>query len=141
MLAQYQLYNVILTSTYLLVSTIEASTVKKKTYSCGLEASLAIIGGKWKCLILWGLGQNARRFGELRRIVVGISEKMLIQELKEMELDGIVKRTDFHEVPPRVEYSLTRFGVELQEVLRPLCDWGTKHMRRIGGLPTQRDVA
>lgn len=115
--------------------------MKKKTYSCGLEASLAIIGGKWKCLILWGLVQNARRFGELKRAVVGISEKMLIQELKEMELDGIVKRKDFHEVPPRVEYSLTPFGAELREVLRPLCEWGTKHMQRIGNLPTQRDVA
>jgi DNA-binding HxlR family transcriptional regulator len=113
--------------------------VKKKTYSCGLEASLAIIGGKWKFLILWGLFQNARRFGELKRVVVGISEKMLIQELKEMELDGIVKRKDFHEVPPRVEYSLTPFGAELREVLRPLCDWGTRHMKRIGNLPTQKD--
>lgn len=115
--------------------------MKKKIYSCGLEASLAIIGGKWKCLILWGIGQNARRFGELKRVVVGISEKMLIQELKEMELDGIVKRKDFHEVPPRVEYSLTPFGTELRQVLQPLCEWGTKHMKRIGNLPTQKDVA
>lgn len=114
--------------------------MKKKAYSCGLEASLAIIGGKWKCLILWGIGQNARRFGELKRIVVGISEKMLIQELKEMELDGIVKRKDFREVPPRVEYSLTPFGAELREVLHPLCEWGTKHMKRIGNLPTQKEV-
>jgi DNA-binding HxlR family transcriptional regulator len=76
----------------------------------------------------------------LKRAVVGISEKMLIQELKEMELDGIVKRKDFHEVPPRVEYSLTPFGAELREVLRPLCEWGTKHMRRIGNLPTQKDA-
>ncbi|WP_230474812.1 winged helix-turn-helix transcriptional regulator [Dyella monticola] len=114
---------------------------KKRAYSCGLEASLAIIGGKWKCLILWGIGQDARRFGELKRVVAGISEKMLIQELKEMELDGIVKRKDFHEIPPRVEYSLTPFGTELREVLQPLCEWGTKHMKRIGNLPTQKDVA
>ncbi|GFZ97561.1 hypothetical protein GCM10011408_17540 [Dyella caseinilytica] len=66
---------------------------------------------------------------------------MLIQELKEMELDGIVKRKDFHEVPPRVEYSLTPFGTELREVLQPLCEWGAKHMKRIGNLPTQKDVA
>jgi DNA-binding HxlR family transcriptional regulator len=114
--------------------------MKKRTYSCGLDASLSIVGGKWKCLILWGIGQDSRRFGQLKRIVVGISEKMLIQELREMELDGIVKRTDFREVPPRVEYSLTRFGTELREALYPLCEWGTKHMKRIGNLPTQIDL-
>ena len=74
---------------------------------------------------------------ELRRAVAGISEKMLIQELKEMELDGIVARKDFKEVPPRVEYSLTTFGVELGIATRPLCEWGTRHIKRIGGLPTQ----
>jgi DNA-binding HxlR family transcriptional regulator len=111
---------------------------RKKTYSCGLEAALAVIGGKWKFLILWTLSnQGAKRFGELRRAVAGISEKMLIQELKELELDGIVARKDFKEVPPRVEYSLTTFGIELGEATRPLCAWGTKHIKRIGGLPTQ----
>lgn len=111
---------------------------RKKTYSCGLEAALAVIGGKWKFLILWTLAnQGAKRFGELRRAVAGISEKMLIQELKELELDGIVARKDFKEVPPRVEYSLTAFGGELALATRPLCEWGSKHIRRIGSLPTQ----
>jgi DNA-binding HxlR family transcriptional regulator len=63
--------------------------------------------------------------------VTGISEKMLIQQLREMEADGIVARRDFHEIPPRVEYSLTSFGVSLAEALRPLCDWGREHMERI----------
>jgi len=111
---------------------------RKKIYSCGLEAALAVIGGKWKFLILWTLANGgAKRFGELRRAVAGISEKMLIQELKEMELDGIVTRKDFREVPPRVEYSLTSFGTDLAAATRPLCEWGTRHIRRIGGLPTQ----
>lgn len=111
---------------------------RKKTYSCGLEAALAVIGGKWKFLILWTLSnQGVKRFGELRRAVAGISEKMLIQELKELELDGIVARKDFKEVPPRVEYSLTPFGIELADATRPLCAWGAKHIKRIGGLPTQ----
>jgi DNA-binding HxlR family transcriptional regulator len=111
---------------------------RKKTYGCGLEAALAVIGGKWKFMILWQLVNNGpKRFSELRRAVTGISEKMLIQALKEMELDGIVSRKDFREVPPRVEYSLTSFGVELAEAMRPLCAWGTRHMKRIGGLPTQ----
>jgi DNA-binding HxlR family transcriptional regulator len=111
--------------------------MKPKTYSCGLEAALAVIGGKWKSLILFHLASGPRRFGEVRKLVVGISEKMLIQNLKEMELDGIVSRMDFHEVPPRVEYTLTEFGVELAEVLRPLCEWGSKHLNLIAVLPTQ----
>jgi DNA-binding HxlR family transcriptional regulator len=111
--------------------------MKPREYSCGLEAALAVIGGKWKGLILWNLAGRSQRFGTLRRLVVGISEKMLIQGLKEMELDGIVIRKDFREVPPRVEYSLTTFGMELAEVMHPLCDWGGRHMQRIGSLPTQ----
>ena len=111
---------------------------RKKTYSCGLEAALAVIGGKWKFLILWNLALGGPiRFGDLRRAVTGISEKMLIQELKELELDRIVARKDYREVPPHVEYSLTEFGTELAEATRPLCAWGTKHISRIGALPTQ----
>lgn len=105
--------------------------MKNQAYGCGLEAALDVVGGKWKVLILWHLASNALRFGELRRMVDGISEKMLIQSLREMEGDGIVVRKDFHEVPPRVEYSLTPFGVSLKVALRPLCEWGTKHMKRI----------
>jgi DNA-binding HxlR family transcriptional regulator len=105
--------------------------MRHKTYSCGLEAALEVIGGKWKVLILWQLNGEARRFGELRRMVAGISEKMLIQHLKEMEADGIVTRKDYKEVPPRVEYALTRFGVSLCKALAPLCEWGSAHMKRI----------
>jgi DNA-binding HxlR family transcriptional regulator len=100
-------------------------------YSCGLAAALDVIGGKWKVLILWALRADAQRFGELRRLVSGISEKMLIQHLKEMQADGIVARKDFKEVPPRVEYALTPFGKSLYAALAPLCEWGTLHMNRI----------
>ena len=105
--------------------------MRHKTYECGLEAALEVVGGKWKVLILWPLRSDARRFGELRRMVPGISEKMLIQHLKEMEADGIVTRKDFKEVPPRVEYALTTFGESLCTALTPLCEWGTLHMKRI----------
>jgi DNA-binding HxlR family transcriptional regulator len=105
--------------------------MKRQAYGCGLEAALAVVGGKWKPIILWHLSPGRRRYGELRRLVTGISEKMLIQQLREMQADGIVARKDFQQVPPRVEYSLTPLGVSLSEVLRPLCDWGTKHMKRI----------
>jgi DNA-binding HxlR family transcriptional regulator len=105
--------------------------MRQKTYSCGLEAALEVVGGKWKVLILWPLSSGARRFGELRRLVTGISEKMLIQHLKEMEADGIVTRKDYKEVPPRVEYALTTFGESLCAALAPLCEWGALHMARI----------
>lgn len=105
--------------------------MRRKTYTCGLEAALEVVGGKWKVLILWGLHEQPRRFGELRRVVTGISEKMLIQHLKEMEVDGIVTRHDYREVPPRVEYAMTPFGFSLYDALKPLCEWGQLHMQRI----------
>src|SRR6187200_2553472 len=101
--------------------------MKPQTYGCGLEAALAVVGGKWKPIVLWHLAPGARRFGELRRLVAGISEKMLIQQLREMEADGIVARHDFREIPPRVEYSLTEFGVSLSDALGPLSAWGKEH--------------
>lgn len=105
--------------------------MKPRTYGCGLEAALAVVGGKWKPIVLWQLAEGPRRFGELRRLVTGISEKMLSQQLREMEADGIVIRKDFQEIPPRVEYSLTEFGVSLGIALRPLCEWGREHTERI----------
>jgi DNA-binding HxlR family transcriptional regulator len=100
-------------------------------YGCGLEAALAVIGGKWKPLILYELRAAPRRFGELKRQIGTISEKMLIQHLKELERDHVVLRHDFKEVPPRVEYALTDFGFSLYEALMPLCAWGEAHMKRI----------
>ena len=108
-------------------------------YSCGLAAALDVVGGKWKPIVLWQLWPSRRRFGELRRLVTGISEKMLIQQLREMESAGIVTRHDFREIPPRVEYALTPFGVSLVEALKPLCDWGREHMDRIGSAKTEGD--
>jgi DNA-binding HxlR family transcriptional regulator len=114
--------------------------MRRQSYGCGLEASLDVVGGKWKPIVLWQLAPGPRRFGELRRLVTGISEKMLIQQLREMVGDGIVSRKDFREVPPRVEYSLTPFGVSLTEALRPLCEWGSKHMKRIEARKAQDDT-
>lgn len=105
----------------------------EKLYRCGLEAVLDIIGGKWKVMILWHLDETLR-FGELRRTVSGVSEKMLIQQLRELEASGVVSRKVFQEVPPRVEYSLTPFGRSLKTAMAPLCEWGKKHMKRIGSL-------
>ncbi len=113
--------------------------MRKLSYGCGLEAALDVVGGKWKPIVLWHLAPGCRRFGELRRLVTGISEKMLIQQLREMEADGIVARKDYREIPPRVEYALTPFGVSLSKALRPLCEWGQDHMKRIRKAKVESD--
>jgi DNA-binding HxlR family transcriptional regulator len=105
--------------------------VRERSYYCGLDAAIDVIGGKWKTLILWELHEGPRRFGALRRGVVGISEKMLIQQLRELEADGLVHREAYHEIPPRVEYSLTDLGASLNEALLPLCNWGEQHLDQI----------
>ncbi|WP_187688645.1 winged helix-turn-helix transcriptional regulator [Nocardia wallacei] len=102
-------------------------------YFCGIDAAMDVVGGKWKVLILWELENNGvRRFGELRRNLPGVSEKMLIQQLRELEQDGIVHREVYPEVPPRVEYSLTEQGRALDRALAPLGAWGRERMARIG---------
>jgi DNA-binding HxlR family transcriptional regulator len=103
----------------------------KRDFSCGLDVALAVIGGKWKPLILFHLVDGARRFGELRRLVAGISEKVLTQQLKELEADGILSRTDYRELPPRVEYAMTAFGRTLATALMPLCAWGAAHKAEV----------
>ncbi|NUW45131.1 winged helix-turn-helix transcriptional regulator [Nonomuraea rhodomycinica] len=105
--------------------------MKKTSYSCGLDAAVDVVGGKWKALILWALHHEPVRFGELRRQVPGISEKMLILQLREMERCGLVHREVYRQVPPKVEYSLTEFGQSLNTALIPLGEWGEKHMQTI----------
>lgn len=94
---------------------------------CGLDVALHYIGGKWKPLLLFHLQGSPRRFGELKRLVSGISEKVLIQQLRSLTEDGILTRRDFMEVPPRVEYAITDFGRTLALALQPLCEWGTRN--------------
>ncbi|MGW6917417.1 winged helix-turn-helix transcriptional regulator [Kitasatospora sp. NPDC054939] len=92
---------------------------------CGIDAALEVIGGKWKVLILWALHEHPHsRFGRLRRLVPGITEKVLAAHLRELEADGIVHRESYDEVPPRVEYALTGDGVRLNAALEPLAAWG-----------------
>ncbi|KAK0332496.1 hypothetical protein LTR94_024598 [Friedmanniomyces endolithicus] len=98
-------------------------------FTCGLDATLKLISGKWKPLVLYFLVQGGpTRYGELKRAVRDVSDKVLIQQLKELEADGLIKRTDYGEVPPRVDYSLTPFGLSLAQALEPLCLWGVAHM-------------
>lgn len=107
----------------------------KITYACGLGPAFDVVGGKWKSLILWELREGALRFGELKRAVDGVSEKMLIQQLRELERDQIVTREVFHQVPPRVEYALTDWGVSLNTALGATADWGERYAKAMGRYP------
>lgn len=95
--------------------------------SCGLGAALRAINGKWKPSIIWLLHERPLRFAELRRALTGISEKVLAEQLRDLERDGIVHRHDFGEVPPHVEYSLTPAGAELEAAVHSLSEWGDRH--------------
>lgn len=93
-------------------------------YRCPVEITLSVIGGKWKAVILWHLSHKTLRFSQLRRRLPGITQKMLTQQLRELERDGLLHREVFAEVPPRVEYSLTGLGRTLRPMLSLMCEWG-----------------
>jgi DNA-binding HxlR family transcriptional regulator len=105
--------------------------------NCPVETTLAVIGGKWKPLILWRLKSGVWRFGELQRLVPGVTRKMLTQHLRELERDGIVARKVYGEIPPKVEYSLTPYGRTLRPLLKELCDWGHRHESRVMARATE----
>ncbi len=108
---------------------------KNRTFTCGLDAAIAVVGGKWKGLILFALQDGPMRFGELRRAVPGISERVLILQLREMETTGLLHREVYHQVPPKVEYSLTAFGDSLNTAMAALGEWGEEHLERIEAIP------
>ena len=99
---------------------------------CPVEATLGLVGGKYKALILWKLMSGAMRFSELRRAVPGATPKMLTQQLRELEHDGLVHREIFPVIPPRVEYSLTPFGQTIRPVLESMYTWGTGYLEHRG---------
>lgn len=106
-------------------------TMKKCTSSSPVNTTLKVIGGKWKPEILWHLYQGAQRFSDLKRKVSGITQKMLTQELRELESDLVVLRTVYPVVPPKVEYSLTKHGISLSPVLKSMAEWGKIHQKSI----------
>ena len=108
-------------------------------FTCGLDATLKIISGKWKPLILYFLLRGPTRYGELKRAVRDVSDKVLIQHLKELEADGVLRRNDYKEVPPRVDYALTPLGQSLARALEPLCTWGTENMAEMQAIFVERD--
>ncbi|GAA5045717.1 hypothetical protein GCM10023318_10390 [Nocardia callitridis] len=89
-----------------------------------MSLAIDVVGGKWKMHLMWVLGEGPQRFGQIRRLLDGVSEKVLAENLRQLEASGIAHREVYAEVPPRVEYSLTALGEELAVALRPLGEWG-----------------
>lgn len=110
-------------------------------YVCGLGPAIDVISGKWKALLLWAIAEKPCRFGELKRAVPGITEKMLIQHRRELEADGIVHREVFHEIPPKVVYSATELGASLNKALEPLGAWGDAHITEISARRQRKAAA
>ena len=100
----------------------------EKIYHIGVEATLEVIGGKWKPIILCHLGNGPIRIGELKRQIPTITQKMLTQQLRELEQDQIINRIVYQQVPPKVEYELSEYGSSLNTILTSLCGWGEKHI-------------
>lgn len=107
---------------------------------CGLNATLRIISGKWKPLVLFFLRDGPKRYGELKRLIPGVSDKVLIQSLKDLEADRVLARNDYKEVPPRVDYTLTPLGRSLAEAIVPLCTWGTANAVEMASIFAERDA-
>lgn len=108
---------------------------------CPVETTLLLISDRWKVLILRELMAGTRRFGELKKALGGISQKVLTENLRDMEKSGLLTRTAYPEVPPRVEYALTETGRSLKSVLAALFDWGVDYKRKNGSAVTERAEA
>lgn len=100
-------------------------------FCCSVDVTLSVIGGKWKLLIFTNLWNGVTRFGQLKRAIPRITQTMLTQQLRELERDGIVTRTIYAEIPPRVEYALTDFGRTLEPVISRMHEWGATYIDRV----------
>ena len=103
-------------------------TDKSTNYTCPIEATLSLIGGKYKAIILWHLLNHTMRYSELHKKMPNATDKMLTQQLRELEKDGLITRTVYPVVPPKTEYSLTDFGKSLVPILNAMCDWGNDYL-------------
>ncbi len=101
-----------------------------KQYNLGIEATLEIIGGKWKALIVCHLISGTKRTSELQRSIPGISQKVLIQQLRELEQDGIIGRHVYSQMPPKVEYYITEYGITANDIINQMCTWGRTNIER-----------
>ncbi|WP_283607161.1 winged helix-turn-helix transcriptional regulator [Faecalispora anaeroviscerum] len=101
---------------------------KENYYTCPIDFTISLIGDKWSMWILWSLLDGPLRFNELKRVIPGITEKMLIQQLKKFEKNNIVSRKAYAEVPPKVEYQLTNHGESLKTIMLLIQQWGEEHL-------------
>jgi len=102
---------------------------EERIFHCPVEAILSVIGGKYKCIVLYHLGHEPKlRFSELRKLLPQATSKMLTQQLRELEADGIINREVYPVVPPKTEYSLTEYGRTLTPLMEAMCSWGKEHM-------------
>lgn len=109
-----------------------ALIVNGREYGCPIYVTLDMIGGKWKVAILWHLAEAPQRFSELKRQFSTVTQKMLTQQLRELERDGLVSRKVYAVVPPKVEYSLTELGLTILPVLQAMYDWGESYAASSG---------
>lgn len=110
-------------------SASELMVYRDKEYKCGIDITLAVVGGKYKASILWHLAQDVMRFSALQRQFSNTTRKMLTQQLRELEADGMVHREVYPQVPPKVEYSLTAKGMSIFPILETMCAWGQGFLR------------
>ena len=103
-----------------------------ETFHCALDVTMNFIGGKWKSVIIWYLRKDVKRFGELKKLVPDITEKMLSLTLRQLEADGLVERSVFAEVPPRVEYKLSAQGKSLLPLVEEMASWGRRKVKEEG---------
>ena len=102
---------------------------RQKDFKCSLGFAMTVIGSKWKAIILWHiLKTDSIRYGELKKSIPNISHKILSQELKNLEMDGLIERIAYATIPPKVEYISTNRGKSLENILNELCLWGKKYM-------------
>ncbi|MCR8644305.1 helix-turn-helix transcriptional regulator [Paenibacillus sp. N1-5-1-14] len=101
-----------------------------KTYYCTVEATLDVMGGKWKPLILYHLADRSLRYNQLRRCIPNITQRMLTLHLKELEQDGLIVRTQSSDIPPKVDYALSLYGQSLRPILAVMCRWGGNHIEK-----------
>ncbi|MFJ7744486.1 winged helix-turn-helix transcriptional regulator [Peribacillus sp. NPDC097295] len=107
--------------------------MQKKKYNISVEATLEVLGGKWKCVILCHLTHGKKRTNELKRLMPNITQKMLTQQLRELEKDGVINRIVYNQMPPKVEYELSEYGQSLESILQALCTWGENHITKVYG--------
>jgi len=107
------------------------TTTRNRTEACPIEELMDMLGGRWKVFILWELIQSPRRSSELRRSIPPITQKVFTEQIRDLEDSGLVKRTIYPSVPPRVEYEATELGQSLREILKSMCHWSSENMEKV----------